>query len=136
MPNPLRISYSAASTESEASSLPFLPITLTMAGQTIKASGLVDSGATINVLPYALGLELGAVWDSDAAVLRLSGNLAQFPARPLIVSAVVGTFAPVRLAFAWTQAEHVPLLLGQVNFLKEFDICFFGSQRFFEVQSK
>lgn len=88
----------------------------------ITAPGLVDTGATVNVLPYAVGLELGAVWDDKAASLRLSGNLAQFLAHPLVVSVVVGSFAPVRLAFAWTQSEDVPLLLGQVNFLMEFDV--------------
>ena len=137
MPNPLRIPYSAASAAGgEASLLPYLPITLNHQGRTATAPGLVDTGATINVLPYALGLELGAVWDEGAASLRLSGNLAQFPAHPLVVSVVVGPFAPVRLAFAWTQAGHVPLLLGQVNFLMEFDVCFFRSQRAFEVQPR
>lgn len=87
-------------------------------------------------LPYSLGLELGAVWDDQASSFQLSGNLAQFPARPLVVSALVGPFALVRLAFAWTQAENVPLLLEQVNFLMEFDVCFFRSQRVFEVQPR
>lgn len=116
--------------------LPFLPLTLHHEGRTITAPGLVDTGATVNVLPYAVGLELGAVWDDEAASLRLSGNLAQFPACPLVVSVVVGSFAPVRLAFAWTQSENVPLLLGQVNFLMEFDVCFFRSRRVFDVQPK
>lgn len=137
MPDPLRVPYAAASAAGgEASLLPYLPLTLNYGGHTAPAPGLVDTGATVNVLPYSLGLELGAVWDDGAATFQLSGNLAQFPARPLIVSAVVGPFTPVRLAFAWTQAEHVPLLLGQVNFLLEFDVCFFRARRVFEVQPK
>jgi len=96
----------------------------------------VDTGATVNVLPYSLGLELGAVWDEQAVSFHLSGNLAQFPARPLVVSVVVGPFDPVRVAFAWTKADTVPLLLGQVNFLMEFDVCFFRSRRIFEVQPR
>lgn len=102
----------------------------------VTAPGLVDTGATVNVLPYSLGLEIGAVWDELGTSFHLSGNLAQFPARPLIVSAVVGPFAQVRLAFAWTRAESVPLLLGQVNFLMEFDACFFRAQRVFEIQPR
>jgi hypothetical protein len=54
----------------------------------------------------------------------------------LIVTGVVSKFAPVRLAFAWTQATEVPLILGQVNFFLEFDVCFFRSQDMFEVKSK
>jgi len=42
----------------------------------------------------------------------------------------------VRLAFAWTQTDNVPTLLGQVNFFLEFDACFFRSREEFEVQPK
>lgn len=135
MPSPLRVPYSAANAATnEAGLLPYLPLTLDHRGQTAAAAGLVDTGATVNVLPYSLGLELGAVWDEQAVPLHLSGNLAQFPACPLVVSVVVGPFAPVRLAFAWTKADTVSLLLGQVNFLMKFDVCFFRSRRLFEVQ--
>ncbi len=98
--------------------------------------GLLDTGAMINVLPYRLGLELGAVWAQQTASLQLTGNLAQFEARVLAVSATVGAFAPVQLAFAWTQAENVPLLLGQVNFFMEFDVCFYRSQLAFDISPK
>lgn len=60
MPNPLRVPYAAANASGgEAGLLPFLPITLTHQSHTITAPGLVDTGATVNVLPYALGLALG-----------------------------------------------------------------------------
>ena len=39
-------------------------------------------------------------------------------------------------AFAWTQAAEVPLLLGQVNFFMEFDVCFFRAQAAFEIKPK
>ena len=137
MPNPLRVPYAAATSHAgESGLLPYLPITLDHQGHTATAAGLVDTGATVNVLPYAVGLELGGVWEERAASFQLSGNLAQFPARPLVVSVVVGSFAPVRLAFAWTQSENVPLLLGQVNFLMEYDVCSFRSRRVFEVQPR
>ncbi len=41
--------------------MPYLPLTLEINGITRDASGLVDSGSTVNVLPYGVGLELGAV---------------------------------------------------------------------------
>lgn len=136
MPHPLRVPYAALNDAGETGLLPYLPLTLDYKGRATKAVGLVDTGATVNVLPYALGLELGAIWNDSAASFQLSGNLAQFPAQPLILSVVVGPFAPVRLAFAWTRSDRVPLLLGQMNFLLEFDVCFFRSQRVFEVQPK
>ena len=104
--------------------------------RSVGALGLLDTGATVNVMPYRIGVELGAIWEEEAASIRLSGNLAQYKARPIVVSASVGSFSPMRLAFAWTQAEDVPLILGQVNFFMEFDVCFYRSQRYFEVQPK
>lgn len=43
--------------------------------RSIEAIGLVDSGATVNVLPYELGIQLGAEWDDRKAIIQLSGNL-------------------------------------------------------------
>jgi hypothetical protein len=54
----------------------------------------------------------------------------------VIVSGHVASFPPVELAFAWTQATDVPMILGQVNFFMEFDVCFFRSQAAFEVNPK
>ena len=50
--------------------------------------------------------------------------------------ATVGKFPPVQLAFAWTRSNAVPVLLGQVNFFMEFDVCFYRSRLVFEVKPK
>jgi hypothetical protein len=137
MPNPQRYPFVAAeSALGEASLRPYLPLTLTYQGQTITTSGLLDTGASVNVLPYRSGIELGAVWKQQTTTLQLTGNLAQYEARLLLVFALVGSFQPARLAFAWTEAEHVPLLLGQVNFFMEFNVCFYRSELTFEVAPK
>ena len=120
----------------EAGLQPYLPLTLTYQDRSVTVSGLLDTGAMVNVLPYQVGVDLGAVWEQQTTMLRLTGNLAQFEARALLVSAVVGQFAPVRLAFAWTRATNVPVLLGQVNFFMEFDVCFYRSQLAFEIRPK
>jgi hypothetical protein len=117
----------------EAGLQPHVPITLTYQDRSVTLSGLLDTGAMVNVLPYQVGVDLGAVWDQQTPRRRLTGNLAQFEARGLLVSAVVGQFAPVQLAFAWTRATKVPVLLGQVNFFMEFDVCFYRSQLVFKV---
>ncbi len=111
-----------------------MPITLGYEQREIAASGLVDSGATLNVLPYDLGVQLGAVWERQLVPVRLTGNLAESDARAIVLAAKVGRFPPVRLAFAWTRSDRMPLILGQVNFFMEFDVCFARSRLFFEVK--
>lgn len=117
----------------EASLLPLLPLHLTHKNRTLQVSGLLDTGSVVNVMPHSVGLALGADWEAQRIHVRLTGNLAKAEARALVVSAAVADFAPVRLAFAWTQAEDVPLILGQVNFFSEFDVSFSRSARIFEV---
>ena len=113
-----------------------LPLELSFGATSISVSGLVDSGSTINVLPFDLGIQLGAVWEQQTIPVRLTGNLASAEARVLIVTARVGEFAPVKLAFAWTKLDSVPVILGQINFFLEFDVCLFRSRGVFEVRPK
>jgi hypothetical protein len=115
---------------------PLLPIRLSFQQQSLLANGLLDTGATVNVLPYGLGLDLGYEWDRQTTSLSLSGNLAQYEARVVVMQGQVGKFEPVLLVFAWTQAEHVPLILGQANFFLVFDVCFYRSQLAFEVSER
>ena len=118
-----------------ASLAPMLPLTL-IGRESLATTGLMDSGAAINVLPYALGVQLGFDWDQETRSVQVSGNLAAVEARVVVLSAVVGSFPPVRLAFAWAQTDAVSVLLGQVNFFLEFDVCFFRSLDAFEVRPK
>ena len=119
-----------------ASALPYAPITLEREGHVANVSALLDSGAALSVLPYDVGLQLGAVWEQQMIPVRLAGNLADSDARAILVTATIGQFSPVRLAFAWTRNNQVPVLLGQVNFFMEFDVCFFRSQSVFELKLK
>jgi predicted component of type VI protein secretion system len=120
----------------EAGFRPYLPFTLWNQQVSVRASALLDTGASVNVLPYLVGVELGYDWERQTAALSLTGNLAQYEARVVLVQAVVGQCEPVQLVFAWTQATNVPLILGQVNFFMEFDVCFYRSQLEFAVSSK
>jgi hypothetical protein len=125
MPNDERYPFiSSDETLGEASSRPYLPVTLGHKQACVMASGLLDTGATVNVLPYETGLELGYEWERQTTALTLTGNLAQYEARVVLAQVIVGRFEPVQLIFAWTQATNVPLILGQVNFFMEFDVCF------------
>jgi len=98
--------------------------------------GLGDSGATVNGLPYEVGLQLGAVWDDRRANLRLAGTLGNQQAMPVFMIAEIADFVPVRLAFAWVQSPHAPLILGQTNFFMELEVCFYRSSLECEVKPK
>ena len=116
--------------------MPFLPLRLERENKSVEVLGLVDSGATVNVLPYQIGLEFGANWEDQPTLFQLDGNLANYESRGLIVNVEITNFMPVKLAFAWTKAENVPVILGQINFLLEFNVCFFRSNQFFEINQK
>ncbi len=116
--------------------LPYIPLTLSLDGQSLNTEGLLDTGASVNVLPYELGLQLGLIWEDETLSVLLAGNLARFEARAVVVDAQVSSFPTINLAFAWTQIPNVPLILGQANFFFEFDVCFFRARSEFEVRPK
>lgn len=118
------------------STLPYLPLILTYRNQSINVSGLLDTGSSVNVLPYEMGLRLGAVWERQRLSAPLGGNLARFEARALVLTANVERFSPVDLAFAWTQDRNAPLILGQMNFFLAFDVCFYRAELAFEISPK
>jgi len=61
----------------EASFRPALSLKLFHQQNSISVSGLLDTGASVNVLPYLVGIELGYIWEQQTASLNLTGNLAQ-----------------------------------------------------------
>ena len=117
----------------EFSRMPDVPLQLLANGVTISLTALLDTGATLNVLPYTVGLQLGFIWEQQTTALRLAGNLAQAEARAVVAEATITPFTPVLLAFAWTRMENAPLLLGQINFFQEFDVCFYRTEGHFTI---
>ena len=137
MPEALRLPYVEIDPAlGAASALPYVPLTLELAGKVVSVSGLADSGAALSVLPYDVGVQLGAIWEEQTIPVQLAGNLADSDARAIIVTATIDQFSSVRLAFAWTRNDQVPVILGQVNFFMEFDVCFFRSKSVFEVKPR
>lgn len=117
-----------------ASYLPFLPLTLINNNNILTVSGLLDTGSTVNVLPYNIGLQLGLEWEKQTISMNLTGNLANYESKAVLLKGKINDYPPVNLAFAWTKANNLSLILGQVNFFLEFDVCFYRSQLFFEVK--
>jgi hypothetical protein len=118
---------------SDDEALPKIPIILNHASFSVSANALLDTGSTINLLPYDTGLQLGAIWEQQTVRLPLTGNLVRVEARGLFVHVQIGNLKPVRLAFAWAQSSQVPLILGQTNFFREFDVCFQRSRRTIKI---
>jgi hypothetical protein len=112
MTTPARFAYAdTAASRAEGSLLAYLPITLRHGIHVVTVPRLLDTGSTVNVLPYPVGLQLGLLWEQQPTQVHLTGSLARLPARGVIVS-------------------------GQVNVFMEFDVCFFRSQAAFEVNPK
>ena len=102
----------------------------------MQVNGVIDTGAPINVLPYAVGLALGAVWEAQAPLGTLAGAFSDVESRALAVTAsqrMVAEASNVPLWFAWAESDEVPVLLGQTNFFMEFNVCIYRSQNYFEV---
>ena len=132
----MRFKYSTTDpSQDEFDALPRLPLVLRLNSQSVEVVGLVDGAATVNALPYEVGIRLGAIWGDRKATIRLAGSPGNVNAMPLFVTAQVGEVS-VRLAFAWVRSNNVPLILGQTNFFMEFDVCFYHPELEFEVRSR
>ncbi len=117
--------------------MPRLPLEISYGGQTVRIAGTVDSGASVSVLPYRVGLALGAVWDELEDLGPLVGNLSSSTSRALYVSAkILGLTGDsgIPLLFAWADSDSMPVLLGQLNFFMQLNVCIYRSQNYFEVR--
>jgi hypothetical protein len=90
--------------------MPHLPLMLTLGNRSLEVTALLDTGASVNVLPYEIGVQIGAVWENQAISIPLSGNLARSDSRGLVVSGTIAQFSPVLLAFAWTELSDAPVI--------------------------
>lgn len=130
----MRFKYSTTDlSQNEFDSLPRIPLKIQHNNYIFEGLGLVDSGATVNVLPPQIGLELGNIWNDNQAIIQLVGNLGKQPAIPIVLITQIAEFSPVRLVFAWSKSDNVQIILGQTNFFLEFNVCFYRSQLEFEV---
>ncbi len=52
--------------------MPYLPLTLSFNGQASNIEGLLDTGASVNVLPYEVGAQLGLIWENETLSVLLA----------------------------------------------------------------
>jgi hypothetical protein len=75
-----RIAFTASDASlGDAGLRPVLSIELRYQQESLVTSGLLDTGATVNVLPYSLGEQLGAVWEEQTVHWARSGKNRRFP---------------------------------------------------------
>ena len=55
-----------------SSIMPYLPLTLINRNR-LEVTALLDTGASVNVLPYEIGVQLGAVWEEQPVPIQLRG---------------------------------------------------------------
>ena len=106
--------------------MPYAPITLFRDGLELEVEGLIDSGASINVLPHDVGRRLGLDWDQAGPPGPLTGMQVSGEARGVVVVGRLANFDLVRPVFAWLQRDDVPVILGQMNFFQEFNVALFA----------
>ena len=131
MSSVLRLAYSGAG----PTAMPLLPLTLQANSLQQEVIALVDTGASVNVLPYEVGIALGFRWEDQVVPVELGGNLGAAEARAIALVASIGEFAPTRLVFAWSRQAGFRPILGQMNFFLEFDTCFFRAEGTFEIRA-
>jgi hypothetical protein len=106
------------------SMMPIIPLRLENANNVVQTQALIDSGASVNVMPYQVGLDLGFNWEKAPVGKRLAGTLAASETRLLVARAYLADLRMIELGFVWVQSQHSRLLLGQNNFFKFYEVCF------------
>jgi len=89
--------------------MPRLSLLLSLNQRQVEVIGLLDTGAAVNVLPYQVGLALGAVWEDQITPVSLVGSLGQFDARALVVRQHIRKSQPTKRC-GWCSRGPVPIL--------------------------
>jgi hypothetical protein len=69
---PMRFPYTQMGAEA-VTLMPRLALTLRRGQRSIDILGLLDTGAAVSVLPYSVGVDLGADWDQQAVAMVILG---------------------------------------------------------------
>ena len=80
--------------------MPYLPLILSHDDNEMEVMALLDTGSTVNVIPYDIGINLGVIWEEQNLSIPLSGNLAKHETKGILLLGKVANFSPVWLVFA------------------------------------
>ena len=111
--------------------LPFLRMTIG-AFEEVSVIALVDSGASVNLLPYSVGQALRFDWDTTEVGPPITGTI-QSESRMVKAKVTVGSLDAVELSFCWIKHDNARLLLGHNDFFAHFTVCFLTRERKFSL---
>lgn len=135
MSNPVQFPFVSRGTGGPVPDLaPLMPTRLERGGVSLDVVALVDSGAAVSVLPWSVGARFGLDWDALNVPCSIGGSAGGVAGKIIVVHGTVASFPAVPLAFVWAKSDAVPILLGQTNFFLNFDVFFYRSRGYFEVQ--
>ena len=103
---------------------PLLPVTLHSRNNSVETWGLLDGGADMNMMPFAIGMELGLSWERSAQEFELLSLAGSSPAKAVEVDLEIALWPRLKMAFAWSTAIESVVILGQWNFFEMVDVCF------------
>jgi len=103
---------------------PLLPVTLHSRHNSVDTWGLLDIGADMNMMPFAIGMELGLSWERLAQEFELLSLAGSSPAKAVAVDLAIRPWPRLKMAFAWSTAIESVVILGQWNFFEMVDVCF------------
>lgn len=113
---------------------PLLPFSLSSGSVSLQLRGLVDSGASISILPLHVGQQFGIPWGTIAQSIQIGGAFSPATAKMLYLHSTIQPFPTVKLAFAWVNSNNYPVVLGIADFLFHFDVFLSRRHSYFEIQ--
>ena len=102
---------------------PYAQVVLTYRRRTYEAQMLVDSGADVSLIPFAVGVDLGMRQHSGEPVRYLRGAGGRVPVLPRRVTLRIGEH-PLRAQVAWVQDSSPLLILGRSGAFSRFSVEF------------
>ena len=116
--------------------MPLAPVTLAHHSRAVSAEALVDTGSPVCLVPQAVGRQLGIDPKKHPLRVSIGGALAGSGGHALNLYIALAPFPPLYIPFVWMDDDRSPVILGQLGFLQEFDVCFFRSRAEFEIRPK
>lgn len=113
---------------------PIIPVKLSYMNNLVEAWALIDSGADMSFLPLHIGEELGLSWERSTQDFQLLSLAGSSPAKAVAVDLRLGHWPDLKMTFAWSAVSETAVILGQVNFFQEVDICFSRSDGYVRLE--
>lgn len=110
----------------------YLPMVWVRLGLQHELLALVDTGASVNVLPHSVGLHLGLDWNSSSDGPEIGGSIAGVSKKVKLLFKI-RDFDALEMEFCWLFHDRARVILGHDDFLKNFDVCFSTCNRVFSI---